>query len=247
MAKKSGLGKDLGKAIAAALIALVGYLIDKYGKKIIVWVSEKIARKYRKYFRSKNILILGAARSGKTSLINFLATGRPYQLREDVKESPNPTSGAVVVGKRAEVAEGQHVTVSKDVGGEFRHLWGELIRELQPEGIIYMIDGRLQEAGLREALTELDNDVLSHFKDDRHSLIALHVFLNFVDKWGKKPAEIRQHTRLVSDALDAVIDKRPALERIRRDVSETQLNPDADAWPETNRAIHRFGALLMEK
>jgi len=219
----------------------------RYGKDIVAWVGDMISSTYRRYFRNRNILVLGAKQTGKTSLLNFLSTGKPYEESDTGRGLPNPTSGAIIVGRKTKV-NNEWLKAEKDVGGDkaFRHLWAELIRDLKPEGIIYMLDGRQSDEELKQAIGEMRSDVLSHFETDKQRLVGIHIFLNFADKWADSPREIRRRKRVVQDAVDNVLDGNRVIEQIRFDVSETHLDPNAKRWTATNRAIHRFGAMLME-
>jgi hypothetical protein len=228
---------------------LIEQFFEYLGERLATWMIEKIRRIYRVYFEGRNILVLGAKQTGKTSLINFLHAGKPYEEVEGEKQALNPTSGAAVIDKKVRVNKDKPRRIPKDVGGEpaFRLLWAQMIKELEPEGIIYMIDGRLSAAKLKQAVNELRSDVLKHFERDAQELIALHIFMNYSDKWGSSPKEIRRRIRIVRDALENAIEGNAILENIRYDYSETQLNPDADSWLEANRAVHKFGAMMLEE
>jgi hypothetical protein len=231
------------------LTELIEWVAYELGKRVAAWVVAKIRSVFRGYFKNRNILILGAKQTGKTSLINFLHANKPYEEVEGGKQPPNPTSGVAIVDKKVDINKRKRVKIPKDVGGEhaFRPLWAEMILDLRPEGIIYMIDGRLSAPKLRHAVDELRSDVLKHFERDAQELIALHVFMNYADKWASSPKEVRRRIRIVRDAVEKAIDGNAILENIRYDVSEIQLSPDAGAWTEATRAVHKFGAMLLEE
>lgn len=79
-----------------------------------------------------------------------------------------------------------------DVPGEkdLRETWAQAIKDIRPQGIIFMIDGRRNGAKLKADLSELENDVLSHYRDSLGELQAVHVFVNYVDQWAGVAVEV---------------------------------------------------------
>jgi hypothetical protein len=162
------------------------WIIQNFGEEIVVYGKNAITKALQYIFKNRIILILGARESGKTSLIHFIHTAKPYIEVDGEKQSPNPTLGAVIVDEEIEVsksAERKWGKIEKDVSGDFRDLWKELIAELNPDGIIYMIDGRLENEALKQAVQEIFSDVLSEYKHDLRNLKVLHIFANFADIW----------------------------------------------------------------
>ena len=74
------------------------------------------------------------------------------------------------------------------------------------------------------------------------NLSALHVFLNYVDRWGITPGEVRRRRRVVERAIDAVVAEMPILTNLKIEVIETQLSVNGKPWDSTIRALRKFGA-----
>ena len=95
-------------------------------------------------------------------------------------------------------------------------------------------------------MNELFRDVLSLYKDGPGSLASLHIFLNFADRWKTAPGVEDRRIECVRDLWREAKRKHPelevALDHIRFDIAATQLSPHVKAWPETDRALSRFGA-----
>ncbi|RMG24762.1 MAG: hypothetical protein D6732_23270 [Methanobacteriota archaeon] len=230
------------------ITAVVGWFAEKFGGKLVVYTLDKIRGRLQSIFASRNILILGSEQTGKTSLILFLTTGKPYEIVKGEIKPPDKTLGYVVVDKKVSLNEGQWIKLKRDVPGEadLRSYWEMAIDEIKPTGIIYMLDGRLTGEKLENAVTEIFDEVLCHYEGSGAGLEALHVFVNFVDQWGTTPVANREKLRWISELFDKQLERYKGLQYIRVSFAATQLSPNKDAWIEVERALFAFGADLLQ-
>lgn len=141
---------------------------------------------------------------------------------------------------------GNWLRLKHDVPGDIdlRETWAQGIKDAQPQGIIYMIDGRHDDQTLRRDLDVLRSDVLSCYEGGLGALSVLHVLMNYSDLWATTPNETRRRISVVRSGLDAIIDSSPEWARLRIDVLEVQLSPKGEPWEEADRAMQHFGADL---
>ena len=162
-------------------------LIGEHGHEIFAWVVVKLKRFWAIRFRKKNIVVLGPRQSGKSSLICYLAEGRPFKIVDGVNRPPDPTGAGVILSEGFTLPDGLRVDPVQDVPGDpvFRSQWTDLLRLVRPHGIIYMLDGSLGDHAIRAGIDELFRDVLSLYGVGSilsASLPAsLHIFLNFAN------------------------------------------------------------------
>jgi hypothetical protein len=88
--------------------------------------------------------------------------------------------------------------------------------------------------------------VSAQYPAGTRELVALHMFVNHSDAWATSPALERERLARVTAAFEARRRKHPEQEVLRFAASATQLSPNRRAWPEITRALHRFGADLLE-
>jgi hypothetical protein len=232
-------------------MAGTGILARDALKPIVITTKDKIIASYRGNFENKDVLILGGASSGKTSLILLLTEGRPY-LRgsNNQRQEPNPTMGVVVLDKRVlDTLDVETMNklerIQKDVAGERKELWEELVREINPHGIIYMIDGRRTLNEIQGDLADLFNHVLTQYPTSRKKLRALHIFLNHADGFEGRVEGLNKQTKIVTlleSHFHASTQKH--LRDVKWNVSLTQLSPQKDKWREAEHALERFGSDL---
>lgn len=209
--------------------------------------KKTLQRNYRRLFERRNILILGAPQSGKTSLILLMVKNRPYlKDAKGVKSSPDKTVGVAVVEDEVSDSLGTKnfnklEQILADVGGEYVNQWKQLIEELDPHGIVYMLDARKSDDELVEDMEKIFDFVLAQYPTHLRNLRALHIFANFSDSIDdanrrKKPHQIIQiFDRRFSARM---YDK---LRNLRWNVSTTHLSPDADEWTDAIVALEKFG------
>jgi hypothetical protein len=227
---------------------LVKWFFITFGKDILVAVKDGLQHQWRRAFAARNILILGPKRTGKSSLMQYLLLGHPYEIVEGEIRPPQPTAMAAVVDAKFAVGKGNWLRLKKDLAGDagLRDVWGQAIKDIRPHGIIYMIDGRRDDETLREDVRGIEQYVLAHYAENGiGELASIHVFVNFVDQWATSPIEARRRLRVAHDELDAVIAMSPAWATLRAGVSGTQLAPvKKNKWDEAERALRHFGADL---
>lgn len=217
------------------------------GQEAVVVGKDWLQDRWNQLFGSKDILILGPRESGKTSLILYLLDGQPFELRDGEKRTPNPTGTAAVVDEKFKLQHGNWQKIRKDVPGDeaLRDTWGQALEDVNPRGIIYMLDGRLDEDELLDVTETIREDVLVHYENSLRNLEALHVFLNFADEWADRAETVRTKTGLVRKVLEKHVLNNSFHQNLRTQVSHTQLSPDEHTWGETRRALYRFGADLV--
>lgn len=203
---------------------------------------DQIRHQYARFFEAKNILILGPKQAGKTSLIWLLEKGKPYRKSG---QRPNPTAMAAIIDKKMSRQTANWLKVQKDLPGDegLREQWLSAINELEPEGIIYVIDGREE---LFPQLDILFSDVIGKANGQATEVLrVLHVFVNFSDLWAQKPLQIRKRVREVEDLLFADMSEL-GYDHVFMQVHHTHLNPRATAWPEAETALQAFSTDLGE-
>ncbi len=217
------------------------------GNEAMVVGKDWIQDRWNQLFGSKDILILGPRESGKTSLIMYLLNGQPFEVQNGEKRTPNPTATAAVVNEKFKLQHGNWQKIQKDVPGDeaLRDAWSDALEDVNPRGIIYMLDGRLDEDELLEATEAIGPNVLSHYENSLKNLETLHVFLNFADQWADSPETIRNRTALVRKVLEKHVLNDSFHQNLRTQVSHSQLSPEARSWGKTRRALYKFGADLV--
>jgi hypothetical protein len=227
----------------------IKWIAFTFGKDIVLLAKDFVEHQWQRIFASRNILVLGTKQTGKTSLALYLQHGHPYEVVEGEIRAPNPTAFAAVVDKKFALQQKNWLRLKKDVPGDLdlRAIWTQAIKDLRPHGIIYMIDGRLPDNELRREVADgIGEHVLTHYKNGLRELIVLHVFANFADQWSDSPATARAKERVITDAFEDIIRHHGALRHLRFSVASIQLSPNKKSWEDTKRALHRFGADLME-
>lgn len=206
------------------------------------WMEDR----WNRIFGTKNMLILGPKGSGKTSLVLYLVNGHPYEHRGGKKIPPNPTATAAIVDKKFKLQHGNWQKIKKDVPGDrdLRSTWSKAIEEVNPRGIVYMLDGRKGDDELLEDTEEIQTHVLSNYENSLRNLETLHVFVNFADQWANSPEIVRTKKNIIRKVLEKYVLNDSKYQQIRTEVSQTQLSPDEHSWQETQRALYKFGADL---
>lgn len=237
-----------------SLIVMLGEILrwfkDNFGEDINVITKNQVQKVFQYIFKQRTIMILGAKETGKTALLYFLRERKPYIEVDGKREAPNPTLGVVVIDDKVKISkevEAKWGRITNDIPGDFRDEWKRLIANLDPHGIIYMIDGRLQMDELRQAVQELFNDVLSQYKDGLRNLAACHIFANYADEWANDRLVEMNTIHTITTFFEEVRNT-PAYARLidlRVMVSATQLAIDKNSWKETERALEHFAADLV--
>jgi hypothetical protein len=122
----------------------VKWIVLTFGKDIVVVLRKELQHQWRRMFATRNILILGPKQSGKSSLMQYLTSGRPYEVVDGEIRPPAPTALAAVVDQKFSLQKGNWLRLKRDVPGDvdLRDAWAQAIADLKPHGIIYMVDGR---------------------------------------------------------------------------------------------------------
>ena len=228
-------------ALPVWLKELAAWVIKNFGSEMVVLAREQIQHQWRRFFASRNVLVLGAKQSGKSSLIQYMRTGEPFERVGQEIRAPAPTAMAAILDEKVSVQKGGWLRLKQDVPGDIslRDAWQQAINDIRPQGIVFMIDGREEDLGHR--VKEIETDVLVHYASDLGSLCTLHVFVNFADEWSRNSLHARSKVRLVEEALHAMVSSTKMFGPLRLHVSETQLSPRARSWPEAERALRHFG------
>ncbi len=226
---------------------VASWLLKTFGLDILLLAKDALQSQWRRLFASRNILIVGAQQTGKSSLAAFLQRGRPYQVVDGEVRPPDPTAATVIVDRKFAVQK-HWLRIKVDLPGDpdLRTTWGAALKEVHPAGIIYMVDGRLDRAGIERTADEAVALLLAQYGAGTRELLALHMFVNHCDAWATTPAAEREGLTRVTAAFEERRRPHPALQTLRFAASATQLSPNRRSWPEVTRALHRFGADLLE-
>jgi hypothetical protein len=237
-------------AISAGTTA-ASLVLSRIIPPIFVFAKDKLIEKYRNIFEDHDLVILGGPQSGKSSLILFLTTGKPYLIEGngEIKE-PEPTSGVVFIGKRASKnlnidRINNRESISKDVGGEFIEKWNQIIQEVNPHGVIYMIDGRRSFEEIESDIDTLFWIIVGNYSGGKKAgknLRALHIFVNFCDQLS--PTLRGDVYEYVTNCFARKM-KNPNLRyvdsRIKSLIHLTQLSSKSSSWSEIEKALELFG------
>jgi hypothetical protein len=226
---------------------VASWLLKTFGLDILLLAKDALQSQWRRLFASRNILIVGAQQTGKSSLAAFLQRGRPYQVVDGEVRPPDPTAATVIVDRKFAVQK-HWLRIKVDLPGDpdLRTTWGAALKEVHPAGIIYMVDGRLDPPGIERTADEAVGLLLAQYGAGTRELLAMHMFVNHCDAWATTPAAEREGLARVTAAFEERRRPHPALQTLRFTASATQLSPNRRAWPEVTRALHRFGADLLE-
>ena len=249
--------------LASALVSMMSgtymFFLNSFGKKVIGSAVKHIKHRYQNIFVNRNIAILGDKGSGKTSLIYYLQNGKPLTIKNDQFHQAEPTVGSVIIDSTvktySESEKKKRAKIIADVSGDkaFRHLWKELIEEIEPHGIIYMLDGRVEEKNIPNVLEPIFNDIFSYYTENinykninSHRLRAFHIFISFSDYWASSKAAITVKKTIVEMAFLKEFEKPKYkhLQNVSFHISTMHLSPNKNEWRETDRALNQFGADL---
>jgi len=238
-------------------------------------------KRYQWLIGGRRVLVLGEPASGKTALRYLLQTGAPGPRDANgVIGRPSKTTGVVdgrglpsqpglplaeiVMGLVAPPgmvrSEGGSVMfLPRDVAGELHDKWTLLVRELHPEVVIYMVDGRaskdapfIEDGQRAPSFTEVAQNLVATTFDLLAGADlapkAIGVFIGFSDQWNPEadPFEDMLRRRAIEDAFLVAArakyaDHKKLLGRMQ--YFSIQLSPEKTAWPEVEAA---FRALVAQ-
>lgn len=238
---------------AAALVFwLVGYSTrtgHEMANSVMVFGRNQFTSFWSRNWPSMNVLILGERNSGKTALGWMLTEGTPYKMVDGKKEPPTPTAALVtasdlrVILSRESVVQGAKVT--HDVAGEAVMDWLKLIDDVDPEGIVYMIEGNWDLNIMAEQLNILANNILTYYSNETRKLRVLYLSINHMDSWGQENGSKAALEKQWRAGLLNLIDRDfPAIKGVRIRVAGTQLNPNKISWPEAKIAMTQFANMM---
>jgi hypothetical protein len=224
---------SLGKTVDAALSQ------DTFFKGVKVLLTG-MGYVIEHFFGGIPVLFLGPVGGGKTSLTRYLVEGRPP--RDIVPTLPGPPEE---IERKREIGErrGADRTVihlPHDVSGESREFWRRILVSVDPCGLIILIDGASSYETFRNEYREALDDIAPVYARGGRNLRVVYTFLNKCDQWQQQNARKLRLTAIVNDEIARVIDGCPALAKVQWGTAETQLNPDATAWPEVDHALNHF-------
>ncbi|RYE84696.1 MAG: hypothetical protein EOO75_17805 [Myxococcales bacterium] len=223
---------------------MLQWFVSTFGKDVLLYTADALQHQWSRLFKTRTILILGPKQAGKSTLLQFMRSGQPYEVVGDELRTPAPTAMAAVVDQKFAADKKNWLRLKRDVPGDLdlRDTWAQAIADVKPHGIIYLLDGRRSDEQLRADVQDIVPHVLVHYAESLGHLAALHVFVNFCDGWGSGAPEQRRRLRLVRDELEDLVTATPSCAALRLDVAATQLSPNLQAWPEVERALRHFGA-----
>lgn len=239
----SGSFGRINELLKKGISKLAGIL----GREALIIGKDWLQDRWNRLFSSKNLLVLGPKGSGKTSLILYLLNGQPFEIDDGKKRPPNPTATAAIIDQKFKLQHANWQKLQKDVPGDpdLRETWKVALDEVNPRGIIYMLDGRLNDEELAKETGKIRENVLDHYENSLRNLATLHVFLNFADRWADSTEAVREKKNLVEDTLESEVVSDSFYRKLRTEVSATHLSPDHHSWKQTRRALYKFGADLV--
>ena len=244
--------------------------------ELAVLVGNEIQAGFLGAMKKRNVLVLGDSSSGKTALQWYIRTGKPFRTSQGgTRQLPRGTHGVEDSKGRQAKKEGTWSAVGKrmfdqmrrakidggicflprDVGGEFRAEWHDLMDYLNPELIIYMVDGRAHATidgkddlkqpipSLKSVVYDVCDDVIIPYAQGKaHALKHLAIFLNYSDQWNAKKNKVicaKQRglcqTTLAVAMLAKELDSAFNVDMISYHC--IQLSPEENSWPQTQAAL----------
>ena len=222
----------------------LAWLLKNFGKQILVVVGDFLQHQWSRLFASRPVMFLGPRQAGKSSLINYLRTGKPYELdKSGTRRTPDPTALAAIVDEKFSVSQKKWLKIKQDLPGDqaLRAQWKQAIDDIHPLGIVYLVDGSDAETVLAEVKDGCREVLDICYPDGPRELVAFHVFVSFSDRWATSPQVSRSRQRSVAEVLDDELQARPLFASLRTGVSIVHLSPSADIWSDAKRAVERFG------
>jgi signal recognition particle receptor subunit beta len=235
------------------VVGIASWLWELFGKDVEVILVNKMHKAFKSVLNNRDILIFGNKQVGKSSLIQYLQTQKPFVVSKNgQKEILNPTTEVVaLIGKKLQISPTSSAKVKFDVPGDrnLRFMWMEVLEEVNPAGIIYMVDGRKSDRELEAELEELFTDILDKYQSSSN-LGAIAIFLNYCDYWAStnKRQVIHAKTTNVKNFIINRIDNPEygLFNRLEVGVYETQLSPKLNDWKEVEGALQEFSGLLTK-
>jgi hypothetical protein len=236
----------------AIISALLLGLTSSASRVLFADLYKNLKEKWKYAFSNHTLLIFGGRGAGKTSLIYYMVTGTPYVVKDGRRIPPDPTASPIVIGKNVKVGAGAEKVsagVPMDVGGDrfYRDKWREFIDKYDPDGIVYLVRGDVDDQSFRSAVEDLFDDVFVKYRQGLRNLKALHVFVSFADKWAKDKQVERRKLESVRGYFWNRVDGEPDykhLEHLKFEAHATQLGMTQSQWHETDNALTKFAADL---
>jgi hypothetical protein len=227
------------------------FLWENFGDTVVAMGKEQAKKRFHQILSERNILILGDSLSGKTALITYMTTGKPYLIHNNQKIVPDRTLMTAIVDKKVKLDQSAWLRIKEDFPGDIglgaAHLWRQGVLDLRPAGIIYMLDGRKDNELLTAEIRRIFSNVIAYSKTD--DLRALHIFINYGDLWSISNSVRIEKERFIYDLFTKYLQREAStfVDTLQYGTAMTQLSPDATAWPEAERALNHFGAEFSAK
>jgi len=243
------------KMVDLSIVASV-YTLFHAAKSGASWLYRgggKLLNTFKSLFNGRSVIFLGPSQNGKTALALYLTTGKPYRLKKGNVEEPDPTSRVVkhFFAKTAKVSD-EILEIKFDMAGDRVFMesdWIEVIKDLQPEGIVYIVDGRKLSNDkfddfLDKTLSDINSYVLSAYGNNIVNLKALHIFANFGDQWSDDSERVQNMYKFEFDVKTMILREKAA--KIDVAVTRTHLSPESrfSSWPEAEAALKKFASAL---
>lgn len=261
--------------LAKSLLELAQSL-SVFANEAFTLVRNEFDRRYQWFVGGRRVLVLGEPGSGKSALRYLLQTGAPGPRAINGQLMPPPKTIGVVdsLGNTASTnveapellfglfsppgqlrdQSGGVLFLPRDVAGELREKWGQMVIELHPEVVIFMVDGRADRDtpfGVAPSFNQVAQGVMDTAFDvllaPQVNPKAIGVFINFADAWNPDhdPYEEMMKKRAVEDAfIQAARPKYAGRKALlaKMQYFAVQLSPDRLAWPEVEAAFHALAA-----
>ena len=243
--------------VVDAIVAAIKFISANFGTEILVISGNKLTGWAKRLFASSNVLIFGAKATGKSCLVNFMMTGKPYTVSQDGdKVTPAPTGMGAILDSKITLHQNDWHKLKMDFPGdpELRHTWKRGIEDFDPNGIVYMMNGQhmvidavINQKAVETVVTEMFTDVLSFYSTNLRNLKAVCICINFCDLWSHNSTGENRLVRAVRDAIERQQDANHIFQPLNFSVHATQLWSGSKNWNETKQAIAHLGADLMRK
>jgi hypothetical protein len=191
---------------------------------------------YQRLLHPKRTVILGSQGSGKTSACEFI---------KYCKWESDYLPGLVIANKWITINENAALEISYDIGGgnSYWDDWQIFIEQVDPEIIIYLIDGSKDMPQIYTDIGRAFKDIFICYKQELRSLKIFHVWLNFYDVWKNDENKRNKLKPLVKIAFEEQSMRYLGFksQEIIWEFHETQLAPDGAPWEEILNALEHLG------
>ncbi|MDX2066231.1 MAG: hypothetical protein SFX74_10855 [Fimbriimonadaceae bacterium] len=210
---------------------------------------EPIKTAARNTFEGRCFVVLGPVESGKSALVWYLKTGKPYEEINGTRRPPGKTTAAFIAANATlDQVGGGHGVIESEVGGEWFENDANLdavheeLRTMQPKGVIYMLNAKHSIDKVDEHLMLLKTRVFDAYAEGiAKPPRAILVLLNFTEGMSRNTAAARADN--VQQQIRRSLSKDgnyAAMSSTRVIVKPTSLAIHLDSYASVDSAIQAF-------